>query len=34
MLLNARRIVTEGANRELVLLAFEDVTGMEREETP
>lgn len=27
ILLNARRIITEGANKELILLAFEDVTG-------
>jgi two-component system CheB/CheR fusion protein len=27
LLLNARRIITEGANKELILLAFEDVTG-------
>ena len=31
MLLNARRIVTGGMNRELILLAFEDVTGTARE---
>ena len=34
MLLNARRIVTEGATRELILLAFEDVTGTAREAAP
>ncbi len=33
LLLNARRLVTEGANRELILLAFEDVTGTGREGT-
>ncbi len=34
LLLNARRIITEGPNRKLVLLAFEDVTGTEREDAP
>ena len=34
LLLNARRVITEGANRELILLAFEDVTGTAREATP
>jgi chemotaxis response regulator CheB len=30
MLLNARQIASEGSNRELILLAFEDVTGTGR----
>ncbi len=34
MLLNARRVVAEGAKRELILLAFEDVTGTAREAAP
>ncbi|HIH02943.1 MAG TPA: PAS domain-containing protein, partial [Methanoregulaceae archaeon] len=34
LLLNARRVVTEGERTELILLAFEDVTGTERENTP
>lgn len=32
MLLNARRVVAEAGKRQLVLLAFEDVTGTTREE--
>jgi two-component system, chemotaxis family, CheB/CheR fusion protein len=34
LLLNARRIVTEGTNKPLILLAFEDVTGTGREAAP
>lgn len=34
LLLNARRVIAEGANRELILLAFEDVTGTAREASP
>ncbi len=34
LLLNARRVISEGENKELVLLAFEDVTGTGREGAP
>jgi two-component system CheB/CheR fusion protein len=34
MLLNARRVVAERSKRELILLAFEDVTGTAREAAP
>ncbi len=32
--LNARRVITKGTDREFILLAFEDVTGTARENTP
>ena len=34
LLLNPRRVFTEGATRDLVLLAFADVTGTGREPAP
>ncbi|WP_440949786.1 chemotaxis protein CheB [Methanosphaerula subterraneus] len=34
LLLNARRIITTGVDKELILLAFEDVTGTRRADRP